>query len=393
MAFGVDRVLDLGEGLGRGKASSGAGSDGSHSKENERILWFLMGTTGLSLLAAALASSGALTSYMDLGPVRRFEPDQSRGPGPGPGVHYPGPLHHHGPFRGHPGPGVGCPEASNSGKGLGAGHRSIGYGRSGQGGRRLHPDDGIRRLGGAGTQHPLPDGTRGHPRPLQGLGHGGRSRGSRKRPGCEDPPIHGVELAAGHHPNDLPGIGSSSVWWGAGSGQFLHSRRHGAEPGRFSILNVRYVIWPVYRYGHLPLGDPVMASGVSTDRIYEALYEIPTLPRARLVGDAVVLTDEEAVPYILSDRFRPGGEVVLEAAPEADLPGGPVSGNVEWMERGTNRMRLQVDADKPALLVLAENWYPAWKARIGGSDVPVLRANHSLRAVAVPAGERGGDVF
>ena len=132
---------------------------------------------------------------------------------------------------------------------------------------------------------------------------------------------------------------------------------------------------------------------MSADRVYEALYEIPTLPRARLVGDAVVLTDEEAVPYILSDQFRPGEEVVLSEAPDAELPGGPVTGEVEWVERTPNRMRLQVRAEKPALLVFAENWYPAWKARVGGTEASVLRANHSLRAVAVPAGQSEVEMY
>jgi uncharacterized membrane protein YfhO len=44
-------------------------------------------------------------------------------------------------------------------------------------------------------------------------------------------------------------------------------------------------------------------------------------------------------------------------------------------------------------LVLADNWYPAWKARVGGEEAPVLRANHTLRAVPVPAGESQVEVF
>jgi hypothetical protein len=52
-----------------------------------------------------------------------------------------------------------------------------------------------------------------------------------------------------------------------------------------------------------------------------------------------------------------------------------------------------VRSESPALLVLAENWYPAWKAVVGGEDAPVLRANHSLRAVPVPAGESEVELF
>jgi hypothetical protein len=39
-----------------------------------------------------------------------------------------------------------------------------------------------------------------------------------------------------------------------------------------------------------------------------------------------------------------------------------------------------------ALLVVADNWYPAWKARVNGVEVPVLRAYHTLRAIPVGPG-------
>ncbi|HEX5133432.1 MAG TPA: hypothetical protein VFX92_13230 [Candidatus Krumholzibacteria bacterium] len=38
------------------------------------------------------------------------------------------------------------------------------------------------------------------------------------------------------------------------------------------------------------------------------------------------------------------------------------------------------------LLVVSEVFYPDWKAEVDGEPVPVLRANHVLRAVALPAG-------
>ncbi len=57
------------------------------------------------------------------------------------------------------------------------------------------------------------------------------------------------------------------------------------------------------------------------------------------------------------------------------------------MTRLNNRQVLRVRTEEPALLVVADNWYPAWHAEIDGREVPVLRANHSLRAVEVDAGE------
>jgi uncharacterized membrane protein YfhO len=36
--------------------------------------------------------------------------------------------------------------------------------------------------------------------------------------------------------------------------------------------------------------------------------------------------------------------------------------------------------------VLSDNYYPGWRAYIDGSPTRVLRANHTMRAVRVPAG-------
>lgn len=47
---------------------------------------------------------------------------------------------------------------------------------------------------------------------------------------------------------------------------------------------------------------------------------------------------------------------------------------------------MDVTASGPAILALAENWFPAWEATVNGESTPVLRADHALRAVAVPAG-------
>jgi uncharacterized membrane protein YfhO len=52
-----------------------------------------------------------------------------------------------------------------------------------------------------------------------------------------------------------------------------------------------------------------------------------------------------------------------------------------------DRVRLEVQTDTPALLVLSEAYDPAWRATIDGTTTPVYVANHVLRAIAVPAGK------
>jgi len=208
------------------------------------------------------------------------------------------------------------------------------------------------------------------------------------------PGMYGLELANGHHPNDLARYRELIGMVGSGApANLVDLQTWAPNLSLLSILNVRYIIWPVQRFGGLPAGEAVAASSLDGRTAYEATYEIPTLPRARLVGEAVVLPEGEDLEYVLSSRFRPEFEVVLPEDPPLSLPGGPVQGEIEWVERGVNRMRLSVRAEDDALLVLAENWFPAWKARVGGEEAPVLRANHTLRAVPIPRGTHEVEVY
>lgn len=196
------------------------------------------------------------------------------------------------------------------------------------------------------------------------------------------PALHGIELAGGHHPNDLARY--RDLIGMVGSGQPMNL--YGNENIR-RLLNVRYLLWPDLQMGSSPQGNVFSRTQLPDGRIYETVFVEAGLPRARLVGSAVVRSDDEAMAYMLSPAFDPAAEVVLPEPPPVDLPGAPVGGEVDWLERGPDRLRLAVRSSAPALLAIADNWYPAWHARVNGRDTPVLRAYHTLRAVPVPAGE------
>lgn len=195
------------------------------------------------------------------------------------------------------------------------------------------------------------------------------------------PAMHGIELAAGHHPNDLARYRELIGMVGSGFPENL------VNPNVRRLLNVRYILWPEWQLG--PVGDQGVVSRTSGPggQPYETLLAEPGLPRARLVGAASVVPDGQAVAYMLSSEFDPEREVVLSEAPTVPLgDGSPVAGEVNWLERSPNRLRLEVTSDRPALLVVADNWFPAWRATVDGAEAPVLRAYHTLRAVPVPAG-------
>jgi hypothetical protein len=196
------------------------------------------------------------------------------------------------------------------------------------------------------------------------------------------PALQGIELAGGHHPNDLSRYRELIGMVGSGLPENL------LDTDIRRLLNVRYVLWPDYEFQQSISGMPVVSrTTLQNGAPYQTVLADEGLPRARLVGAATVKPDAEAVPYMLSDAFDPVREVVLaEAAPIA-LDGAPASGSVTWLARGPNELRLAVTTERPALLVVADNWFPAWRATVDGVDAPVLRAYHTLRAVPVAAGE------
>jgi uncharacterized membrane protein YfhO len=59
---------------------------------------------------------------------------------------------------------------------------------------------------------------------------------------------------------------------------------------------------------------------------------------------------------------------------------------VRWAESGINEQRLEVQASGPMILVVSDNYYPSWNVEIDGAPAELLRADHTLRAVAVPGG-------
>ncbi|MFV2006705.1 MAG: hypothetical protein ACC667_04640 [Longimicrobiales bacterium] len=206
----------------------------------------------------------------------------------------------------------------------------------------------------------------------------------------------GLELAGGHHPNDLARYRELIGMVGSGLPTNLIF-----STNVLRILNVRYLIWPV------ALGTPEdqalppttlenlqpISQTTLQGRPYETVYSFTALPRARLVAEVVVLPDDQAVPFILSEDFDPATQVVLSEPPATPLVAGPVDGDVEWISRGLNEQELRVRSDRPSLLVIADNWFPAWHARVNGEEAPVLRANHTLRAIPVPAGESTVSVY
>jgi uncharacterized membrane protein YfhO len=56
------------------------------------------------------------------------------------------------------------------------------------------------------------------------------------------------------------------------------------------------------------------------------------------------------------------------------------------VEETPEHLRLRATVTGPALLVVGDNHLPGWEARVDGARAPVLRADYTLRGVALEPG-------
>jgi hypothetical protein len=59
---------------------------------------------------------------------------------------------------------------------------------------------------------------------------------------------------------------------------------------------------------------------------------------------------------------------------------------LEVLEETPSRIRLKVSRQRPGYLSIRNTWDPGWRARVGGREVPVLRADYAFQALEIPPG-------
>lgn len=109
-------------------------------------------------------------------------------------------------------------------------------------------------------------------------------------------------------------------------------------------------------------------------------------PRAWFVREAIITPDPEVQLRTLKQRdFDPYQTAVIDS-PVSGLPVALGSGSCRLTADRNQLVEAAVQVDRSGLLVLADAWYPGWRAYIDGKPVPILRADYTIRAVFVPAG-------
>lgn len=168
-----------------------------------------------------------------------------------------------------------------------------------------------------------------------------------------------------------------------------YRRPHGAirtlyfsnfESPLIDLLNVKYVI------SDLALRHPKLT------RVWEGsgayVYENRSaLERAFLVYRTRVLSDARDMDRALrAPEFDPRTVVLLEGQEPAFTGPGDPAATVRVTDYQPARVAVEVSSCCEAVLILADAWFPGWRATVDGRPEPILPGNLLLRAVPVPAG-------
>jgi uncharacterized membrane protein YfhO len=100
-------------------------------------------------------------------------------------------------------------------------------------------------------------------------------------------------------------------------------------------------------------------------------------------------SEETSTRSDLDEASPPEYFTSLSSTDEADLK----ESGVKFVRFKPNRIELEVEAKRDALLVLAEAWHPGWYARAGENTIPSVAARSWMRAFSLPAGNHHVVVF
>lgn len=129
--------------------------------------------------------------------------------------------------------------------------------------------------------------------------------------------------------------------------------------------------------------------GVRTLPPYEVLENRDAFPRAFVVPTVASPLDirDGAARALLSADLRRVAVVELTRRGEVLPDVGDGSGDFRPATvRSYRPDRVEVDAEGPGLLVLADPWFPGWVATVDGAEAEIYRADFLFRGVALPPG-------
>ena len=198
---------------------------------------------------------------------------------------------------------------------------------------------------------------------------------------------HAVPTAFGYHGNEVRYY--DEVWGGKNVYQNLQS----------------WNLWQLWAVNYLILASDQAIPGfhravgpvATTPGATASLYVRDTLaPYVRVVPGAFEVPEEQIIPTLLDQRFPyslvalyPDSSSLAPPPVRNTLPAPTqVRATMSAWRAGAMTITITGTDTRPTYLLIAETWYPDWRATIDGQAVAVHRANYAQLSVELPPGAR-----
>ena len=124
----------------------------------------------------------------------------------------------------------------------------------------------------------------------------------------------------------------------------------------------------------------------SSDELFKWLPRTTQLPWAS-AGQRPVFADREKTLRALAEpEFNPRTTVYLPLESSNALHQATGRAEIVSANYSAHRIELEVIASDPAMVILSQAYYPAWRATVGESPAMLWRANLGFQALQVPTG-------
>lgn len=163
-----------------------------------------------------------------------------------------------------------------------------------------------------------------------------------------------------------------------------------SNPTILNLLNTKYVIsnkeLKIPGYFKIVESNSSLGYSLLPNRMYYLYMNTNTLPRAYIIPNAVIVTDNNKVLKLLNKNFNPKRNIILEKNPMHPTSNPSSFTPVELVSFRPNEIKLKTSLSQPGFLVLSEIWYPGWRATDNGHLKTIYRANYIFRSIFLEKG-------
>jgi hypothetical protein len=195
-------------------------------------------------------------------------------------------------------------------------------------------------------------------------------------------------------------------------GEFIHASADGNLPGTFSqrtrsdafiasgeftnniytmriidTLGVKYILDRIENGSTEKTFPSDRFSFVSEENGWKIFENKRAIPRAFFAYGQMTYTDQsDFEKKFFSTHFDPQKIILMEEAVAGVAAPSPQA-EVQIQSFQPERVVIKTVNDVSSLLYVSDTYYPGWKARVDGKEMPIYKANYAFRAIAVPAGK------